>query len=129
MTRYTWIIATSVNARLVYWCRLMSHSCPCVPKIGNMLSTIDRLTGTTKNIASQKVSFQPKSAVSAEAVFFRHNRLAKLRRSSSFRAALVSPRDGDHPGTNDEHRGKANVQHEGVAVSFAPQITFARRTR
>ena len=75
MTRWTWIMVTSVRARLVYWCRLMSHSCPCVPKIGNMPNTIERLAGTAKKIASQKVSFQPKSGVSFASGLFRQTPL------------------------------------------------------
>ena len=63
-------MATSVSARLVYWCMQSSVSWPWVPKIGNMLSTIERLTGTTRANPSQKVSFQPRFGVSVVSGFF-----------------------------------------------------------
>ena len=78
MTRYTWIMATSVSARLLYWCRQSSVSCPWVPKIGNMPNTIERLAGTAKNIASQKVSFQPKSGVSFASGLFSQTPLGQV---------------------------------------------------
>ena len=53
--------------------------------------------------------------------FFQAQQVGQAATVVLVQAALVSPRDGDHPGTNDEHRGKANVQHEGVAVDLLPK--------
>ena len=52
-----WTMATSTNTIAILRCRPRRYFCPCVPKSGNMLMTIDKINGRARKTISQKVTF------------------------------------------------------------------------